>query len=167
MTGQLRGKLRAAFGVAGLWWWAPATALILSLVARHALVQAPGMAAQCEAHPMLQPCVWRSGVIQAFVDHRLSTTALALALGAWGLWCVARLSGGLHPAWVLRAAALLASLGLAVAICGLVLYDADRSAWAALLCGVCGVKLRAQQASQRCAKAGGKRDSNGHTGAGG
>ena len=112
------------------------------------------MGTQCETQPLQFPCPWRDWVIQSFIDHRLSTVALLLAAFTWVfIWGFMRTSIWSAPmaedaqarhavqadGW--RAAArVTAWLGLFVSCCGLVLYDADRSALAALLCALGAVQ---------------------------
>ena len=115
-----------------VWWMlGPALALALAYAARHAWVQAPGMGPWCEQHPLSWPCPWREWVIQAFIHHRLSTLALSCAALSWALSLRRTAWPAMPLAW----------FGLCVATCGLVLYDADRSALAALLCALSGLRL--------------------------
>jgi len=118
---------------------------------RHQWVQAPGLGLWCESHPLESPCPWRELVIQAFVDHRLSSVGLTLAALCWGLLGAWRLlskrATAAHPTpgagWAATGAAIAAAawLGLVVSCLGLVLYDAERSAMAALLCALAAVQL--------------------------
>ena len=121
--------------VAGVW---AAAALALSLWARHEWVQAQGMGVWCDQHPDAWPCPWRSFVIQAFLHHRLSTLALASAgCGALGWWWVSRpddrKASRRFRGAALRLSMLASAVGLVLACGGLVLYDTERSAAAALL----------------------------------
>ena len=65
------------------WLAGPPAAVGLSLWARHGWVQAHELAVWCEQHANQHPCPWRDAVIQAFIDHRLSTAAFVLAGIAW------------------------------------------------------------------------------------
>lgn len=119
------------------WVMGPLMAAAAALWARHAWVQAQGIGAWCEQHASDFPCPWRELVIQAFIDHRLSTAALVLAALAWSGVLMLRLSHVSKPATLQYAASasrVCAWLGLVVSVCGLALYDADRSAFAALCC---------------------------------
>ena len=133
-----------------IWWCGPAAALGLAYWARHQWVQAEGMGVRCELAPLQWPCPARDLVIQAFIDHRLSTTATGLTVLAWGAlvtvrWCQSH--AALAIALLLKGAAKWVSwAGLLVSVVGLVLYDADRSALTALLCALAAVQLRAFEA---------------------
>ena len=114
--GATRRELRG-WALAALWplGWAAA-----AYAARLLWVEAQGLAVACQVQGSDWPCPARQAVIEAFLNHRLSTIAGALAVLAW-----------LAPRVLQRPAGW---AGLGVAACGLVLYDADRSALAALAC---------------------------------
>lgn len=122
-----------------LWWAGPAAALALAYAARHGWVQAEGLGVWCEQHSRAWPCPWREAVIQAFIHHRLSTVALACAALSWAL--ALRPTPARTGAGIQELAIGSAWLGLCVAVCGLVLYDTDRSALAALLCALSSLRL--------------------------
>jgi hypothetical protein len=133
----------------GAWWIGPCVALAGALWARHHVVQASGMADACEREPLSDLCLWRGWVIQAFTDHRLSSAALMLGACGWCLVLGSRLARRSSPIllpdrlhWAQQGATAAAWLGLCVAVCGLVLYDAERSAFAALACALCAVQAR-------------------------
>ena len=129
------------------WAWAvawiglPAGAVGAAVAARLLWVQAPGMEALCELEPARAACVGRNLVIQAFLHHRLSSASLGLCAGAGCLWLMAQVYGVARCAGLLRIALALALGGVVAAALGLVLYDADRSAWAMLLSGLCGLRM--------------------------
>lgn len=131
-------------------WCIPAAALGMAYWMRHQWVQAQGMGIRCEAEPSQWPCPARDLVIQAFIDHRLSTVAGLLAVLAWGL-VLARRGGrqSARPTAPHRAAEWAAWAGLTISAVGLVLYDADRSAFTGLLCAMATIELRALEAKSR------------------
>lgn len=110
------------------WLVGPPAAVGLSLWARHGWVQAHELAVWCGQHANQHPCPWRDAVIQAFIDHRLSTAAFVLAGIAWMAHGAARQC----IAWV----------GLVISCFGLVLYDADRCAASALCCMLLGLSAK-------------------------
>jgi hypothetical protein len=132
------------------WMGLPAGALGAAVAARLLWVQAPGMEAWCDLEPAQAACVGRAWVIQAFLHHRLSSTSLGLGVSAWILWWLAPACGAARFPGVLRVAQALALGGVVVAALGLVWYDVDRSAWAVLLSGLCGLRAaRSRVASAR------------------
>lgn len=128
-------------------WCMPAAALGVAYWVRHQWVQAQDMGIRCEAVPSEWPCPARDLVIQAFIDHRLSTAAGLLALLAWGLVLVQRWGRQSARSTAPRGAAVWAAwAGLTISALGLVLYDADRSAFTGLLCAMATIELRALKA---------------------
>lgn len=121
------------------WVLGPLMAAGAALWARHAWVQAQGMEAWCGIHPSMYPCPWRDLVIQAFIHHRLSSAALLLGAAAWALmaaWRLSPISKRARTPFIRSGSLACAWLGLVLSIFGLTLYDADRSAFAALLCAL-------------------------------
>ncbi len=133
------GPLPWAWAVA--WIGLPAGAVCAAVAARLLWVQAPGMDAICELEPARAACVGRARVLQALLPHRVSSASLGLCTGAGLLWWMALAFGGARSSSLLRIALALALGGAVVAALGLVLYDADRSAWAVLLSGLCGLRI--------------------------
>lgn len=104
---------------------------------RVAWVEAQGMAARCALAPAEPPCGARQMVIELFQHHRLSLSALGLAVLAGCLCAVAgwreRVDADPSAATVAalwRLAWWAAGGALCIGAWGLVLYDADASAWA-------------------------------------
>ncbi len=127
-------RKRQAIAAAG-WVTGAAASLAAATWVRHAWVQAPGLAVWCESHASQWPCPGREAVVQAFIEHRLSTTALVLVVLAWAL---ARF---VPRSWAPSAASVMAWLALCVACAGLVLYDSDRAALAALGAALLGLDV--------------------------
>lgn len=124
-----------------------AAAFAVSLWTRHEWVQAQGMGVWCEQHPQAWPCPGRHWVIQAFLHHRLSSLALLMVgCGAMAWWWrskrgLSKAPSHTHDTIIGRLSASAACIGLWLACCGLVLYDTERSAAAALLAGLLLVAL--------------------------
>ena len=92
-----------------------AGAAALAAAARYRWVEPQEWSLLCDPVPWQPGCVWRSLVIQSFIDQRLAWVALGLALAA----------GLLRLRW-------LAAVALAAGTAGLVLYCAGLAAPAAL-----------------------------------
>jgi hypothetical protein len=98
--------------------------LAAALGARYGLVEPGEMARACDPRSWSEGCRVRTLVIQAFIHQRVAWAGLGLAALAGVLW---------HFKVALRAVPLLAVLGGAAALAGLVLYSAEPAAPALLL----------------------------------
>jgi hypothetical protein len=98
--------------------------LFMAAYARHAWIEAPEVAAHCDAGAPGIVCTLRAWVIQAFIHQRLGWTALGLAALAYGL-----------------AATWMAAIALFLACSGLVLYSTELCAPAALLAALVFAKV--------------------------
>lgn len=98
--------------------------LLAAAYARFAWIEAPDVAANCDAGASGLLCTVRAWIIQAFINQRVGWTALALAALAYAA----------TSPWVAGAALFLASAGL-------VLYSTEPSAPAALLAALVFAKL--------------------------
>ena len=123
-TAAVRAPRAAAWRSALAPLGAASAGVALALAARHGLVEPAGLTAVCDATPWRDlTCALRTSTVQAFIEHRLGGSALALAtLATLTRW---------------RAAALAA---LAAGGAALVLYSAELGAVALLLGGLVCVR---------------------------